>query len=238
MRAAARRRGRALLVDGLQVNGAAARRNQHSSADTESVLIAARATKTNPAHRTCIHVSLPWWWCMSPPAPPPPPPCKSSSMAPPLLSGVRGVSGGTGWMSLGTMTRSRPSTKMAPALPEQATAWEQATPRAAEGPDTPLQPSAFLPANVPQPARLTRPCCPSLRRRTCRAAVVGGGEERDEVPLGKALEPVHHALVRAHNHLQPVGLRGEEHGAAAACSTHACVAASPATPQRAAGQSA
>lgn len=47
---------------------------------------------------------------------PPAPTGPSSSMAP-LESGVRGVEGGSGWMSLGTMTRSRPSTRIAPALP-------------------------------------------------------------------------------------------------------------------------
>ena len=54
---------------------------------------------------TCIHVSPPCAMCVW-----------SSSMAP-LLSGVWGVEGGRGWMSLGTITRSRPSTRMAPALP-------------------------------------------------------------------------------------------------------------------------
>lgn len=39
------------------------------------------------------------------------------------------------------------------------------------------------------------------------AAVVGGREERDEVALRKALEAVHHALVRAHYHLQVVHLQ-------------------------------
>ena len=39
------------------------------------------------------------------------------------------------------------------------------------------------------------------------AAVVGGGEQRDEVALRKALEAVHDALVRAHNHLQAVHLQ-------------------------------
>ena len=35
-----------------------------------------------------------------------------------------------------------------------------------------------------------------------RPAVVGGGEQRDEVPLCKALKAVHDALVRAHDHLR------------------------------------
>ena len=39
------------------------------------------------------------------------------------------------------------------------------------------------------------------------ATVVGGGEEGDEVALGKALKAIHDALVRAHYHLQVVGLR-------------------------------
>jgi hypothetical protein len=39
-----------------------------------------------------------------------------SSPAAPKLPGVRGVEGGSGWMSLGTITRSRPSTRIAPAL--------------------------------------------------------------------------------------------------------------------------
>ena len=39
------------------------------------------------------------------------------------------------------------------------------------------------------------------------AAVVGGREERDEVALRKALKAVHHALVRAHYHLQVVHLQ-------------------------------
>ena len=39
------------------------------------------------------------------------------------------------------------------------------------------------------------------------AAVVGGGEERDEVALRKALKAVHHALVCTHYHLQIVRLQ-------------------------------
>jgi len=39
------------------------------------------------------------------------------------------------------------------------------------------------------------------------AAVVGGAEEGDQVALGEALEAVHDALVRAHDHLQVVVLR-------------------------------
>jgi len=65
-------------------------------------------TRTCARTPTCIHVSAPPRWLV--------PPGRSSSMAA-LLSGVRGVEGGSGWMSLGTMTRSRPSTRMAPALP-------------------------------------------------------------------------------------------------------------------------
>lgn len=42
---------------------------------------------------------------------------------------------------------------------------------------------------------------------TCRAAVVGGAEERDQVALRKALKAVHDALVRAHNHLEVVALQ-------------------------------
>ena len=36
----------------------------------------------------------------------------------------------------------------------------------------------------------------------CSAAVVGGREEGDQVPLGKALEAVHDTLVSPHDHLQ------------------------------------
>lgn len=38
------------------------------------------------------------------------------------------------------------------------------------------------------------------------AAVVGGREQRDEVPLGKSLKAIHDALVCSHNHLQLIVL--------------------------------
>jgi len=38
------------------------------------------------------------------------------------------------------------------------------------------------------------------------AAVVGGGEERDEVTLREPLKAIHDTLVRADNHLEPVVL--------------------------------
>ncbi len=144
------------------------------------------------------------------------PPPGSSSMAPPLLSGVCGVPGGSGWMSLGTMTRSRPSTRMAPALPAQATRSTHARVRERTRRAAPASCADSGRWRCPVPVakqgarRLARGAEGDgvESRRTCRAAVVGGGEERDEVPLGKALKAVHDALVRAHNHLQPVGLRG------------------------------
>ena len=59
-----------------------------------------------------------------------------------------------------------------------------------------------------------------VRVLTCvvgSAAVVGGREERDEVTLSEAFEPVHDALMRTDNHLQFIVL----HVAQAASSTAA-----------------
>lgn len=47
---------------------------------------------------------------------------------------------------------------------------------------------------------------PPLTRIVGRAAVVGRRKQGDQVPLRKPLEPVHHALVRAHDELQVVVL--------------------------------
>ena len=122
--------------------------------------------------------------------------------------------GGSGWMSLGTMTRSRPRTRMAPEKEEGGRGGQMGVGAG--------DPHFFdVGSRPPTPPTGTGRACkwrkrggkgahshsaPPLTRIVGRAAVVGRRKQGDQVPLRKPLKPVHHALVRAHDELQVVVL--------------------------------
>ena len=168
---------------------------------------------------TCIHVSVVGWgvggsWS------------SSRSFSNLRAPDDRGVLGGSGWMSLGTITRSRPSTRMAPAqatLKPEAGALQRARLRLLCAGDSYLRKlllcsqrfarrqrgtsagsAAALQASRGHRAHGRQGADRRTRIASC-PAVVGGGEEGDQVPLREALEAVHDALMGTHDHLHTAG---------------------------------
>jgi hypothetical protein len=206
---------------------------------TSHCIVSHRATaqgstaQLGPGRRP-LHRSAHLPWC-----------CGWSSSSAVALSGVRGVEGGSGWISLGTCGQQAGAAAVLSARASLCAQWQHGRPgcgrRAGEATRHALLPAACCCGLRPAQAALCRsaatggaggwegglgpgrppaPAAPAAHHDQVTAqhqdgacvagsaAVVGGREERDEVALGKALEAVHHALVRAHDHLQPVVLRG------------------------------